>query len=941
MKRILFSFALLLICLSKISAQHGQIIFNQMDIVDITSFGRDTIVAVGGSLLNPVSGWPENSCFIIRSTDGGNSWAYTYRGQSQAQFHKLCALSDSKGFAVSDSGLLYSTIDAGATWKKEVLPYNYNLYNIEFTDTSTGYMTGSEEKYWKTTDGGESWVLHSVGGSFNGLYDIEWVNDTTGFLCGEKSYRTTNGGTSWSTSSFGNFGFRIREHWNSPTDGWESTGSRTGYSTNGGTSFSIDSSFGVIDYHAFTNSHLIGISDTSIYETSDGGNTWNQIGTLPQDFSGKCIHFTNTLVGYAGGVNAIMKTTDGGQTWAYTNYNTEPGINDVIPVDTNVIYANSYFSMHYTTDGGYTWRIRSINSIGSINRMRFFDPANGIAATTTGLYNTSDSGATWTLISSKILSDVNAFNPTNLFGYDDNNYFAYSIDGGATWSTNSTNNSSTKTLVLSPTVGFAIISNDLYRTIDGGLTWTNMLTTGILILRWDMADSLNGVAEEIVNGNLFITTDGGHTWTARAPSPVINSMTMVAPNELYIATTSTQLLSTDSALTFTDLNTGIDPAFTEIVRIPTGGILMFNSSAILMNPQLGLAQCRVISDFNHPWIDMFETDVYTYSNQSSYSSQHDWLVDGSPSATGNNFSFAGTTVGNYSICLDASDGPGCIDRSCTTMEVVPLGSEWLYRAQSFNSIYQHRATFVIGDYAYQCTGEFLSSGSALASKINLITFDSDVAASLPGLPRHSAVGFAINGKGYVGLGFGNGNTYLSDFYEYDPTTDTWTQKANYPGHGNRGASVFVINNKAYVINGCSFDGTAIIYYNECWEYDPATDVWTAKANCPGAGRMYTMATATSTVGVCGGGSIAGFFDDYYKYNPVTDQWTTIPAIPANPFRSNGPTFSHNNIAYFAGGYNTVNNQSTVWGYDDFAGTWGFFKRTSCSTFTRCHVFHSG
>ena len=61
---------------------------------------------------------------------------------------------------------------------------------------------------------------------------------------------------------------------------------------------------------------------------------------------------------------------------------------------------------------------------------------------------------------------------------------------------------------------------------------------------------------------------------------------------------------------------------------------------------------------------------------------------------------------------------------------------------------------------------------------------------LPPMPGHrkqtsgeqqeiDAVGFSIGSKGYIGTGY-NGSLY-KDFWEYDPATNAWTQKADFGG----------------------------------------------------------------------------------------------------------------------------------------------------------------
>ena len=53
-------------------------------------------------------------------------------------------------------------------------------------------------------------------------------------------------------------------------------------------------------------------------------------------------------------------------------------------------------------------------------------------------------------------------------------------------------------------------------------------------------------------------------------------------------------------------------------------------------------------------------------------------------------------------------------------------------------------------------------------------------ASFPGTSRSSAAAFSVENKGYFGTGY-NGKDYFNDFWEYNPDTNTWNSKADYPG----------------------------------------------------------------------------------------------------------------------------------------------------------------
>src|SRR5690606_21044971 len=96
-------------------------------------------------------------------------------------------------------------------------------------------------------------------------------------------------------------------------------------------------------------------------------------------------------------------------------------------------------------------------------------------------------------------------------------------------------------------------------------------------------------------------------------------------------------------------------------------------------------------------------------------------------------------------------------------------------------------------------------------------------APFPGEARHSAVGFAVGNKGYVGLGY-NGTTALSDFYEYDPATDTWTAiAAELPVDKARyGAVAFSLGNSGYVGLGSTETGKNL---SDIYRFNPTAKTW--------------------------------------------------------------------------------------------------------------------
>src|SRR5207249_1321311 len=58
--------------------------------------------------------------------------------------------------------------------------------------------------------------------------------------------------------------------------------------------------------------------------------------------------------------------------------------------------------------------------------------------------------------------------------------------------------------------------------------------------------------------------------------------------------------------------------------------------------------------------------------------------------------------------------------------------------------------------------------------------------------------FSISSNGYIGTGVDFNVNLYKDFWEYDPSANTWTQKADFGGSGRSGAVGFSIGSKGYI-----------------------------------------------------------------------------------------------------------------------------------------------
>jgi N-acetylneuraminic acid mutarotase len=210
------------------------------------------------------------------------------------------------------------------------------------------------------------------------------------------------------------------------------------------------------------------------------------------------------------------------------------------------------------------------------------------------------------------------------------------------------------------------------------------------------------------------------------------------------------------------------------------------------------------------------------------------------------------------------------------------------------------ASFSIGTKGYAGTGQ---GGAAFLSDFWEYDYLSDtwtVKAAFGGSTRRSAVGFAINGKGYIGLGQDAGG-YKKDLWEYDTTANTWTQKADYGGTARRLAVAFAIDNKAWV--GTGDDGA---FTNDWWEYDQPSNSWFPRDDFPGTPRYGATGFAVNGKGylACGYDTTLANRDDFWEYDYWTDTWTQMPDFPGG-VRANAVAFTVDTLAFVGLGYDTA------------------------------------
>jgi hypothetical protein len=137
--------------------------------------------------------------------------------------------------------------------------------------------------------------------------------------------------------------------------------------------------------------------------------------------------------------------------------------------------------------------------------------------------------------------------------------------------------------------------------------------------------------------------------------------------------------------------------------------------------------------------------------------------------------------------------------------------------------------------------------------------------SLPGTGRTSAVAFAINGKGYITTGDFGGPA--GDMWEYDPALDMWTPRANLPGLPRMEACGFALDGLGYVGTGDNYSsGTN---YQDFWSFNPVTNTWTQEVDFSGAARRYMASFVIGHRAYTGQGTSGINYADHWEYGSIS------------------------------------------------------------------------
>jgi photosystem II stability/assembly factor-like uncharacterized protein len=580
---------------------------------------------------------------IVRSTDGGITWVAANKGLPASYFTLLAMdpFNPSTLYAGAAYANLFRSTDRGESWTalNTGLPGGF-LGSLTFDPTtpSTIYAAGVNGAISKSTDGGERWMpLKSpVNVGYGDAVLSLAIDPTNPSLIYGGSFAAATGLSGPAVSGSGNIAKSTNggQSWNRINAGIPSKAFVR--------SLSVDPTVPSTIYGSY-----IVDGGWGIIKSIDRGETWRVIndGLL----SGSRLNGSNILidpnvpatlyVGYLNfitGIGGVVKSTDGGETWAAAD--TGRGMIDITvltadPVDAATLYtAAGTDGLFKSVDSGASWNkmvdpwpgqyVRSL-VVDFVSRSTLYavaDRTDGCYNVDDHLFKSTDGGARWEIAgprgngcefypSSYLAMDP--VDPSTLYmgggGWFDDAFAAKTNNGGASWAPFSVPmGMRTNTLVVDRTNPNTLYEGSwagVFKSDDGGTTWIDLalgLSVNTLALNPTNPNVLYAATQGSYPvttgfGGLFKTTDGGTTWNAinNGLSDLIDARCPITAlafdpadsNILYAGTAGYGVFkSIDGGASWTQLNDGLSTFDVRILTVSSGMLFAGTRNGVFALP---------------------------------------------------------------------------------------------------------------------------------------------------------------------------------------------------------------------------------------------------------------------------------------------------------------------------------------------------------------------
>ncbi len=432
---------------------------------------------------------------VCHTGNGGTSWTCATSGTSGFNGVAFVAGRTDSAYAVGDNGVGSRTVNGGSSWSAVTASTigggTGSLRSIVFENGSTGVIVGDNGVVRKLTlsGSGGSTNTYATGGTPSGspnLKSVDYcntINDFTAVGDGGKIFKTTN--------------------FNSATPTWTSETSNT------------TENLAQIHFVDANNAYVVSASG-NLLKTTNAGTAWSEQGTGASELNG--VFFATVDTGFAAGNGGAVFKTLGGGNWS--GKRTVPSLNGAYMFNSSAMCAvGDSGTILRSTNGGLTWA--PFNSgTQTLNAVYFTSATTGWAVGNAGTIlkttNFGNTTPTWTQegsgVTAENLTQVYFLDATHGFAVGSSGIVLKTINGGTAWTAQDTVSGALSGLSVPSTyIGYAVgSSGKIFKTTGGGAQWNTVPLYGAYF-----ASAASGWVVG-ASGTIDSTEDGGRTWTAQS-----------------------------------------------------------------------------------------------------------------------------------------------------------------------------------------------------------------------------------------------------------------------------------------------------------------------------------------------------------------------------------------------------------------------------------------
>lgn len=502
---------------------------------------------------------------ILKTLDGGNQWNIVHVNSSGDALNDIYFVSATHGITCGNNGLILKTINGGNDWNEVSSGVTTDLKEIKFVTALNGVILSTSTEYLLATiDGGNTWAASVFNPplQITQMLSLDFVNETTGYLYGNHSdmmgmiYKTTDGGNTWVLNFQADDMYTGRIAFSGTQVGIVLYGShmyesKIYYTLNGGVSwtsstlpgYSMRADRALFFYDAET--AFIGGNKGFMFRTDNHGVSW--IPLHQKVFKGQVVQvqFVGEGIGYISFLNELYgvifwemhKTFNGGVTWVEMNsidvFELPPAFHFPDANTGYVVFGWGSTFMAKTLDGGGTWVFSHVADGIMPFDVRFQDSETGYIACSSNILKTVDGGENWTIAHIGYDDYIRIlFQSTEDIVVIGEYSIVFSNDGGSTWTERGISNATPVSDAFIKDDGkiFITFGQLILWTDDYGLTWNQaaqntpnpMLLNSIFFSSQSTGIAVGAGPYETA----LKTIDGGLTWNA-VDIPATSALTCV------------------------------------------------------------------------------------------------------------------------------------------------------------------------------------------------------------------------------------------------------------------------------------------------------------------------------------------------------------------------------------------------------------------------------